>query len=254
MAVCGGNSRAKDWQILKEGRNVIVGTPVRFLDMLSHGLSPLGLRVLVIDELDELISRGFKDTVYELFDLAMAASPQIQLAMFTTSFEGETGDAINDLVREPFCQIVSLDYYARHFYVDVEKGDWKYSLLLDLAQLLGPLLVCCNSKRKAVRLHELLGAPSMLVGRSAAVSLTGKTFFVTEDVPPDRPPVKVYVNFDLPSPELYLRRVDRFELSCTNRLTIINFVTGLERPRLRELEADLGTTIFALPVNINELV
>jgi len=44
--------------------------------MVCRGLPLSALRILVVDELDELLSRGFRDLLYDLFDRAVASSPE----------------------------------------------------------------------------------------------------------------------------------------------------------------------------------
>ena len=67
-ACVGGTSVREDQRILSSGVHVIVGTPGRVFDMLRRqSLHPDHIKMFVLDEADEMLSRGFKDQV--LFSL-----------------------------------------------------------------------------------------------------------------------------------------------------------------------------------------
>ena len=60
-ACVGGTKVRDDIAILKKGVHVVVGTPGRVKDMMSKGfLKTEYLRIFVLDEADEMLSRGFK--------------------------------------------------------------------------------------------------------------------------------------------------------------------------------------------------
>jgi translation initiation factor 4A len=67
--VCtGGTNIGEDIKILKEGVQVVVGTPGRVNDMLKKGyLRSEYLKLFVLDEADEMLGRGFKDQINEIF-------------------------------------------------------------------------------------------------------------------------------------------------------------------------------------------
>ena len=51
-----------------EAIHIVVGTPGRVFDMLNRRyLSPKWIKMIVLDEADEMLSRGFKDQIYEIF-------------------------------------------------------------------------------------------------------------------------------------------------------------------------------------------
>lgn len=64
-ACVGGTSVREDQRILSSGVHVVVGTPGRVFDMLRRqSLRPDYIKMFVLDEADEMLSRGFKDQVY----------------------------------------------------------------------------------------------------------------------------------------------------------------------------------------------
>ena len=63
-ACVGGTSVREDQRILSSGVHVVVGTPGRVFDMLRRqSLLPDHIKMFVLDEADEMLSRGFKDQV-----------------------------------------------------------------------------------------------------------------------------------------------------------------------------------------------
>lgn len=63
-ACVGGTSVREDQRILQSGVHVVVGTPGRVFDMLRRqSLRPDHIKMFVLDEADEMLSRGFKDQV-----------------------------------------------------------------------------------------------------------------------------------------------------------------------------------------------
>ena len=60
----------EDQRILQQGVHVVVGTPGRVFDMLRrNALRSNNIRMFVLDEADEMLSRGFKDQIYDIFQL-----------------------------------------------------------------------------------------------------------------------------------------------------------------------------------------
>ena len=69
-ACVGGTSVREDQRILSSGVHVVVGTPGRVFDMLRRQyLRPNHIKMFVLDEADEMLSRGFKDQVCVSFSL-----------------------------------------------------------------------------------------------------------------------------------------------------------------------------------------
>lgn len=68
-AVYGGAPMQRQIDLLAEGAQVVVGTPGRVLDHLRRGtLDPRHVRLLVLDEADEMLSMGFEREVTAILD------------------------------------------------------------------------------------------------------------------------------------------------------------------------------------------
>jgi len=63
-ACVGGTVVKEDIRILKQGVHVVVGTPGRVHDMMKRGFMKTEyLKLFVLDEADEMLSRGFKTQI-----------------------------------------------------------------------------------------------------------------------------------------------------------------------------------------------
>lgn len=102
-ACVGGTSVREDTRILQQGVHVVVGTPGRVYDMLRRrALRADSIRMFVLDEADEMLSRGFKDQIYDIFQLL---PPKLQVRVplsLAPSFQ-----ILNPVIRG-FCSALSL--------------------------------------------------------------------------------------------------------------------------------------------------
>lgn len=77
-ACVGGTSVREDARILGAGVQVVVGTPGRVFDMLRRRyLRADSIKMFTLDEADEMLSRGFKDQIYDIFQLL---PPKLQVS------------------------------------------------------------------------------------------------------------------------------------------------------------------------------
>lgn len=64
----GGKSIGEDIRKLEAGQHIVSGTPGRVFDMISRRtLNTRNIKMLVLDEADEMLSRGFKDQIYDIY-------------------------------------------------------------------------------------------------------------------------------------------------------------------------------------------
>uniref|UniRef100_A0A2K5JGC8 ATP-dependent RNA helicase n=1 Tax=Colobus angolensis palliatus TaxID=336983 RepID=A0A2K5JGC8_COLAP len=64
----GTNVSAEVQKLQMEAPHIIVGTPGHVFDMLNRRyLSPKYIKLFVLDKADEMLSRGFKDQIYDIF-------------------------------------------------------------------------------------------------------------------------------------------------------------------------------------------
>ena len=87
----------EDMRKLDVGQHIVVGTPGRVFDMISRKvLRPNDIKQFVLDEADEMLSRGFKDQIYDVFR-HLNQEIQVLLILSTTDWCG--GFIKNDVTR-----------------------------------------------------------------------------------------------------------------------------------------------------------
>ncbi|KAJ6924364.1 hypothetical protein NC652_017605 [Populus alba x Populus x berolinensis] len=156
-ACVGGTSVREDQRILSAGVHVVVGTPGRVFDMLRRqSLRPDYIKMFVLDEADEMLSRGFKDQIYDIFQLL---PPKIQVGVFSATMPPEALEITRKFMNKPVRILVKRDELTlegiKQFYVNVDKEEWKLETLCDLYETLAitQSVIFVNTRRKMESYH-----------------------------------------------------------------------------------------------------
>lgn len=97
--VFGGTNLKTQAYTLTEGCDILVGTPGRLLDLGYHGsLNLMGIKKLVIDEVDEMLSLGFRSQLQHIFDLL---SNKRQNLMFSATMTEDVALLIEEEFNNP---------------------------------------------------------------------------------------------------------------------------------------------------------
>lgn len=159
-ACVGGTSVKQDIQTLKNGVHIVVGTPGRVTHMLNEGFfDPKDLKMLVIDEADEMLSRGFKDQIYGVFQ---HLPEDIRVCLFSATMPPDVLEITEKFMRDPIKILVKKEQLTlegiKQFYVAVEKDEWKFDTLCDLYKTLtvAQCVIFCNTKKRVDQLADAL--------------------------------------------------------------------------------------------------
>ncbi|HEY9901355.1 MAG TPA: DEAD/DEAH box helicase [Candidatus Sericytochromatia bacterium] len=99
LTVCGGQSMERQIRELKRGIQIVVGTPGRVIDLLDRGDLKLdGVRWVVLDEADEMLSMGFIDDVKKILQQAPV---ERQTACFSATMPRPIRELINKFLKSP---------------------------------------------------------------------------------------------------------------------------------------------------------
>lgn len=166
-ACIGGTNVREDMAKLQEGVQVVVGTPGRVYDMINRrALRTDHMKVFCMDEADEMLSRGFKDQIYEVFQLL----PQdTQVVLLSATMPSDVLEVTKKFMRDPVRILVKRDELTlegiKQFYIAVEKEDWKLDTLCDLYETvtITQAVIFCNTRRKVDWLTEKLQAREFTV-------------------------------------------------------------------------------------------
>src|SRR4051812_42909433 len=115
------------------------------------------LKMLVIDEADEMLGKGFKD---QLYDIYRYLPPETQVVLVSATMPNDVLDITTKFMNDPVRILVKRDELTlegiKQFFVAVEKEEWKFDTLTDLYDILTITQARAHDSRRsqpAVALH-----------------------------------------------------------------------------------------------------
>lgn len=270
----GGTSVRDDIEKLREGQHLVVGTPGRVFDMIGkRHLRVDDLITFVLDEADEMLSRGFKDQIYDIFK---TLPPNVQVCLFSATMAPEILDLTSKFMRDAVRILVKKDELTlegiRQFYIAIEKEDWKLDTLCDLYETLTitQAIIYCNTRRKVDFLADQLGKRDFTIStmhaeldqkerdlvmrefRSGSSRVLISTDLLARGI--DVQQVSLVINYDLPqNMENYLHRIGRSG-RFGRKGVAINFVTNSDVRAMKDIERYYHTQIEEMPMDIADLI
>lgn len=149
-ACVGGTAVKDDIRIIQSGVQLVIGTPGRVNHMINHDVLKLdNLRLFCLDEADEMLSRGFKEQIYEIFQYLPTA---VQVCLFSATMPIEVLNVTKRFMREPVNILVKKEQLTldgiKQFYIVVGGEDYKLDTLCDLYETvtIAQAIIYCNTK------------------------------------------------------------------------------------------------------------
>jgi ATP-dependent RNA helicase len=275
----GGKSMGDDYKALEGGgghgkAQILSGTPGRVFDLIRrNALKTQKLKALILDEADEMLNRGFKEQIYDIYRflppatqvVLVSATLPVEVLNMTKKF---MNDAVQILVKRDELTLEGI----RQFYVAVEKEEWKFDTLCDLYDTLTitQAVIFCNTKTKvdwlAKKMKEHHFTVSAMHGdmtqpeREAVMeefrSGSSRVLIATDlwGRGIDVQQVSLVICYDLPTNrELYIHRIGRSG-RFGRKGVAINFVNTEDVRTLRDIEQFYRTQINELPLNVGDLI
>lgn len=264
----GGTSTNEDIGKLKENvPHVIVGCPGRTYDMLRRGvIDSKDIKMLVLDEADEMLSSGFKDQIYNIFQYL---AKDIQLCLYSATLPKELSNLTDQFMRDPVKILVKSDMLTlegiQQYYVALENDHTKYLTLKDLYATISvsQCIVYCNSIKRVKELYDAMKQDDFPVTtihsnmereeREEAYKQfkDGKfRVLISSNVTArgiDIQQVSTVINFDVPKcVHTYLHRIGRSG-RWGRKGVGINFVTQRDLRNIKNIEQHYQTEINELP-------
>ncbi len=273
-ACIGGKSVGEDIRRLDYGVQVVSGTPGRVFDMIQRkNLRTRNVKMLVIDEADEMLNKGFKEQIYDIYRYL---PPSTQVVLVSATLPQEVLDMTKKFMNEPVKILVKRDELTlegiKQFFVAVEREEWKFDTLCDLYDTLTitQAVIFCNTKKKvdwlASKMRENNFTVSAMHGempqreRDAIMEefrSGGSRVLIATDVwgrGLDVQQVSLVINYDLPNNrELYIHRIGRSG-RFGRKGVAINFVKEEDVRILRDIEQYYSTQIDEMPMNVADLI
>lgn len=270
----GGTALQEDMKMLEGSIQMIVGTPGRVNDLLQRGLLDLSnCRLFCLDEADEMLSRGFKEQIYEVFQ---SLKDNVQVALFSATMPKDILDISKKFMRDPVRILVKKDELTlegiKQYYVEMDKESWKFETLCDLYEsiTIAQAIIYCNTRRKVDWLTRAMRSKDFVISaihgdmemqirnnilkefRSGASRVLITTDLLARGI--DVQQVSLVVNYDFPTDrENYIHRIGRSG-RYGRKGTAINFILPEDKPMMVEIEQFYHTTIEPLPADIKNLL
>lgn len=273
-AATGGTPLREDLRAIERGVQMIVGTPGRIYDLMSRrALARDAVKVLILDEADQMLEDRFKEQVLCILELGFPKDCQV--ALFSATMPESVVEVANQILQKPTRILVPPEEVTldgiKQYYVGLEKEEWKYDVLCDLYKQLtiNQALIYCNKRQRAEWLAEKMTAEgfplSFIHGemepeerqrrmkdfRSGTVRVMISTDLLARGI--DIQQISLVINFELPSQrENYIHRIGRSG-RFGRKGVAINLVGPEEAKALKEIESHYGTQIVPLPEDLAKI-
>lgn len=167
-ACIGGTNIGEDIRKLEYGQHVVSGTPGRVFDMIERRvLRTRGIKMLILDESDEMLNQGFKEQIYDIYRFL---PPSAQVVLVSATLPHEVLEMTVKFMNEPIRILVKRDELMlegiKQYFVPVEREEWKFSTLCDIYEMLivTQAIIFCNTRQKASWLAEKMLETNFTVG------------------------------------------------------------------------------------------
>ena len=263
QTVYGGTDLEKQAKSLKQGADIVVGTPGRVIDMTKRGhLNLEGISLFCLDEADRMLDMGFFPDVLWIFEQTPSRE---QTLLFSATFPQEVLDAADEFMSDPIhvmsedmeVEIPEIEQFAIH--IGRANKLWALGRIICRMDEGDQMLIFANTKRMVDILSERLGK-----FRIRAIGLHGdlaqnkreriiesfkegrESIVVATDVAArglDVDGITHVVNYDLPDDtESYVHRIGR-----TGRMgrkgEAWSFVTREDQPQIEKIASTWNMTI-----------
>lgn len=267
VPVYGGQPIGRQLNALKKGAQIVVGTPGRVIDHLKRGTLKLGaLKLVVLDEADEMLNMGFREDLEEILSFSHGKS---QTVMFSATVPKPIRQIMNQWMQQP--EMIKVEGKTEtasgidQFIMEVRDSvrTEAVSRVMDMGNFkLG--LIFCNTKRLCDNLVQELQsrgyAADALHGdmnqnvrdkvmnkfRTGQIELLVATDVAARGL--DVNDIDVVFNYDIPQdPEYYVHRIGRTGRAGRSGIAI-TFASGRKRKRIRFIEKVIRTRLKPLPM------
>jgi translation initiation factor 4A len=251
----------------KNTPHIICGCPGRVLDMMRRDkITARHIKLVILDEADEMLSTGFKDQVYSIFQ---HFSNDVQVGLFSATLPANIMTIVDKIMRDPVRICVKTEQLTlegiTQFYVAVDDDRQKYATLKHIFAFLpvSQCIIYCNSVKRVADLFDAMREDAFPVccihsnmdkaSRDASITdfRSGKCrVLISSNVTArgiDVQQVSIVINFDVPKcVHTYLHRIGRSG-RWGRKGVGINFITRRDVTKLKEIESYYSSQIDEMP-------
>jgi len=270
----GGTDARADRDALRNGGvQIVVGTPGRIKDMVEKkALKTDFIKVIVLDEADEMLSRGFVEEVRSIFE---NLPTDVQVCLFSATMPPEILEITEKFMKDPIKILVKNEQLTldgiKQFYISMEKDEQKFPTLLQLYKNMAitQCMVFTNRKERVQELADKLREQKFVVSsihgememqdrvnimkefRSGSTRILISTDLLGRGI--DIQQVNLIINYDMPNdPAKYIHRIGRSG-RFGRKGVAINLVTPGDADFLVKLKSYYNTQIEELPFDLSKL-
>jgi len=267
----GGTSTDEDaFQLKSVVPHIIIGCPGRVYDMMRrNNIVAKDINMLILDEADEMLSIGFKDQIYNIFQFL---NSNVQVGLFSATLPNELQALTDKFMRNPVRILVKSELLTlegiKQYHVALNDDSQKYATLKDIFNIISmsQCIIYCNSIKRVIDLTEAMindGFPVCCIHSNMDKIKRDESYMefkagkhrvlISSNVTSrgiDVQNVRTVLNFDLPKCMYnYLHRIGRSG-RWGRKGTAINFVTRWDVKTMKDIERHYHTIIEELPSNI----
>ena len=268
----GGLKVGGDINKLKENPQIIVGSPGRVLDLIRRKRISLSyLKSFVLDEADEMLSKGFLDTIREIISLIPTTT---KILLFSATMPRDIVELTTHFMKEPAKILVKNEELTlegiKQYYVYLKKED-KMEVLFQIYRgiEIAQAIIYCNTKKTVENVCEDLKKKGHMISaihgdlkqierdavmkdfRSGVTRVLVTTDLLARGI--DVYQVSLVINYEMPKEkETYIHRIGRSG-RFGRKGTAINFITPPEKDKLLEIQDFYNTNIEQLPTDLSEI-
>lgn len=269
-ACIGGKNVGDDVKKLSQQQQIVSGTPGRVVDVIKRrNLVTRNVKMLILDEADELLTKGFKEQIYEIYK-HMPSS--VQVVVVSATLTKDVLEMVSKFTTDPVKILVKQDEVSlegiKQYHVQCDKEDWKFDTLCDLYDSLTitQAVIFCNTKNKVNWLSDQMRKQNFAVvamhgdmkqeERDSIMHdfrLGNLRVLISTDVWArgiDVQQVSLVINYDLPlDKENYIHRIGRSG-RFGRKGCAINLITREDVGEMKELEKYYLVKIREMPMNL----
>lgn len=255
-------------RILKEGVQVVVGTAGRISEMILKNFIDLRhFKILVFDEIDEIVCRGFEDQINSIIK---SVPPKAQLCMFSSTIFPELTTLKKSYMKNPISITMKKEELALegvfHFYIKIQDEKSKYLTLLDICEKLDKGCAVVYLNRIESRWQDRGVGCSYISGENFKsnkemyfnkFNTDSDTCLLVEnrfsnDI--DVIQANLVINYEMPPYySIYLKRVGFTEIYGRKRIAI-NFLSKTDEKTLANFLTNNNISIMELPKDFENLL
>jgi len=272
--VIGGAKRSKYSYDYDEEHQILVGTPGRLSEMVSKGIIDLSdLRVLIMDEADEMLSFGFREQMVKILNKLPKTT---QIGLFSATIPDEMMKITTKFMNKPIEILIKTSEVTlegiKQYYIVIESDEDKFDCLCELYSTIRVTqsIIYVNHKSTVEWLSKNLEEKDFTVGsisggmdheerndvmtkfRAGDIRVLISTDLLSRGI--DVQQVSLVLNYDIPyEKETYIHRIGRSG-RFGRKGVAVNFVTQKDYSKFKAIIDHYETIIEEMPENISSIM